>query len=145
MLGPGGCSQKGISLGCFPPVKMNRFLFWSQLIGFFFNVSVKFNSVARVYLPKLLDTQEKWKKFCPLRALRMLSAHDLLTQNPFSGNKPKKPDLIDAMRIIDRNKIIFKSHSLRIGANTFFLTYGLPEAYVEFLSCRKTPKITAIY
>ena len=39
----------------------------------------------------------------------------------------------------------FKSQSLRIEAQTFFVTYGLPEAFVEFLARRKAPRVAQIY
>ena len=39
----------------------------------------------------------------------------------------------------------FKSQSLRIGAQTFFVTYGLPEAFVEFLARRKASRVAQIY
>ena len=39
----------------------------------------------------------------------------------------------------------FKTQSLRIGAQTFFVTYGLPEAFMEFLARRKAPRVAQIY
>ena len=78
-------------------------------------------------------------------ALRLLWVHDLLKRNPFSKARLKKSDLIRAMKQIDGNNKKFKSHSLRIGAHTFFMTYGLPEAFIEFLARRKSPKVAQIY
>ena len=49
------------------------------------------------------------------------------------------------MEKIDGNKRDFKTQSLRIGAQTFFVTYGLPEAFVEFLARRKVPRVAQIY
>ena len=56
-----------------------------------------------------------------------------------------KNDLIGALQQIDGNKRDFKTQSLRIGAQTFFVTYGLPDAFVEFLARRKTPRVAQIY
>ena len=100
-------------------------------MGFYFDVSDKFQPVARVYLPKLSDTLPKWKHICPLRALRLLWAHNLLDSAPFSKKHLVKKDLIGALNLFDgNNRRDFKTQSLRIGAQTFFVTYGLPEAFV---------------
>ena len=82
---------------------------------------------------------------CPLRALRLLWAHDFLDSSPFSPKRLTKEDLIGGMRQIYGNGHDFKSHSLRIGAQTFLVTYGLPEAFVEFLAGRKSPRVAQIY
>lgn len=82
---------------------------------------------------------------CPLRALRLLWAHDLLNSPPFSAKRLTKKDLVDGMKKIDGNKRDFKTHSLRIGAQTFLVTYGLPEAFVEFLAKRKSPRVAQLY
>ena len=58
----------------------------------------------------------------------MLWAHDLLDAAPFSKKRIVRDDLAGAMkRIIDGIDRDFKTQSLRIGAETFFVTYGLPE------------------
>ena len=98
-----------------------------------------------MYLPRLSDTLAKWKNICPLRALRLLWAHDLLNFAPFSKKRLGKKDLIEAQKCIDGNNRDFKTQSLRIGAQTFFVTYGLPEAFVEFLARRKSPRVAQIY
>ena len=105
----------------------------------------KFHPVARVYLPRVSDVLPKWRLICPLRALQLLWAHDLLTPNTFEKTSVKKVDLINALKRIDGNDTDFKSQSLRIGAQTFFVTYGLPEAFVEFLARRKAPRVAQIY
>ena len=132
-------------MGRLPPLKQNSLIFSEKVIGFFFNIADKYNPAARVFFAKLSDTRKKWKKICPLRALRLLWVHDLLKSKPFSKTRLKKSDLNQAMRQIDGNNKNFKSHSLRIGAQTFFITYGLPEAFVEFLARRKTPRVAQIY
>ena len=122
-----------------------KVLFSDKIIGFFFEVSDKFHPVARVYLPRLSDVLPKWRNICPLRALRLLWAHDLLKSAPFSQDVFKKDDLIKALKRIDGNNRDFQTQSLRIGAQTFFVTYGLPEAFVEFLARRKAPRVAQIY
>ena len=122
-----------------------KVLFSPKIIGFFFDIKDKFHPVARVYLPRLSDTLAKWKNICPLRALRLLWAHDLLNFAPFSKKRLGKKDLIEAQKCIDGNNRDFKTQSLRIGAQTFFVTYGLPEAFVEFLARRKSPRVAQIY
>ena len=129
----------------FAPEGRKKVLFSDKIIGFFFDVCDKYHPVARVYLPKLADTLPKWKHMCPLRALRLLWAHGLLDSSPFSAERLTKKDLIDGMKHIDGNERDFKTHSLRIGAQTFLVTYGLPEAFVEFLARRKTPRVAQIY
>ena len=52
----------------------------------------------------------------------------------------RKKILIETMQTIDRNERDFRTHSLRIGAHTVFITYGLPDDFVEFLSRRQTSK-----
>ena len=127
--------------------KRNRkkVLFSNKVIGFYFDISDKFHPVARVYLPRLSDTLPRWKHICPLRALRLLWAHDLLEPGPFSKEHFIKSDLLKALVHIDGNDRKFQTQSLRIGAQTFFVTYGLPEAFVEFLARRKTPRVAEIY
>ena len=139
--------KKGVQykIGRFSPEGRKKVLFSDGIIGFFFDVHDKFNPVARVYLPKLADTLPKWRHMCPLRALRLLWAQDLLDSSPFSSKRLTKKDLIWGMKQIDGNKRDFKSHSLRIGAQTFLVTYGLPEAFVEFLARRKSPRVAQIY
>ena len=122
-----------------------KVLFSQKIIGFFFDIKDKFHPVARVYLPRLADMLIKWKHICPLRALRLLWAHDLLDAAPFSQKRLEKKDLIEAQKCIDGNNRDFKTQSLRIGAQTFLVTYGLPEAFVEFLARRKTPRVAQIY
>ena len=122
-----------------------KVLFSGKIIGFFFEISDKFHPVARVYLPRLSDVIPKWKNICPLRALRLLWAHGLLNSVPFSKDVFKRSDLIKALKRIDGNDRDFKTQSLRIGAQTFFVTYGLPEAFVEFLARRKAPRVAQIY
>ena len=129
----------------FSKANRKKVLFSEKIIGFFFDISDKFQPVARVYLPKLADSLPKWKHICPLRALRLLWAHNLLDSAPFSKNCLAKKDLVETLKRIDGNKRDFKTHSLRIGAQTFFVTYGLPEAFVEFLARRKTPRVAQIY
>ena len=97
-----------------------------------------------MYLPKLSDALPKWKHICPVRALRLLWAHDLLDAAPFSKKRLAPKDLVEGLKHIDGNNRDFKTHSLRIGAQTFFVTYGLPEAFVEFLARRKTPRVAQI-
>ena len=132
-------------IGRFSPEGRKRVLFSDRIIGFFFDISDKYHPVARVYLPKLADTLPKWRHMCPLRALRLLWAHDLLDSPPFSAKHLSKKDLIVGMKNIDGNKRDFKTHSLRIGAQTFLVTYGLPEAFVEFLARRKSPRVAQLY
>ena len=122
-----------------------KVLFSKKIMGFFFDISDKFHPVARVYLPRLSDTLPRWKRICPLRVLRLLWAYDLLKTGPFSKEHFNKSDLLKALKLIDGNDRKFKTQSLRIGAQTFFVTYGLPEAFVEFLAWRKTPRVAQIY
>ena len=49
------------------------------------------------------------------------------------------------MQTIDKNDRDFKTHSLRIGAHTFFITYGLPDDFVNFLSRRQSGKASLRY
>ena len=126
-------------------INCKKVLFSKKIIGFFFDISDKFRPVARVYLPRFADVLPKWSDICPLRALRLLWAHDLLKTAPFSKDNLKKDDLIKALKNIDGNDRDFKTQSLRIGAQTFFVTYGLPEASVEFLARRKSPRVAQIY
>ena len=121
-----------------------KVLFSDKIIGFFFDISDKFQPVARVYLPRFSDVLPKWGNIC-LRALRLLWAHDLLNSVPFSKEHLDKADLIKALKNIDGNDRDFKTQSLRIGAQTFFVTYGLPEAFVEFLARRKAPRVAQLY
>ena len=64
---------------------------------------------------------------------------------PFSADRLTKKDLINGIKNIDRNERDFKTQSLRIGAQTFLVTYGLPEAFVEFLARRKSPRVAQLY
>ena len=130
----------------FSPANRKKVLFSKKIIGFYFDISDKFHSVARVYLPKLSDTLPKWRHICSLRALRLLWADNLLDAAPFSKKRFMKKDLVGALKIIDGNNTRdFNTQSLRIGAQTFFVTYGLPEAFVEFLARRKSPRVAQIY
>ena len=122
-----------------------KVLFSHKIIGFFFDIKDKFHPVARVYLPKLSDALPKWRHICPLRALRLLWAYDLLDASTFSKNRLVKKDIIQALKSIDGNDRDFQTQSLRIGAQTFFVTFGLPEAFVEFLARRKSPRVAQIY
>ena len=124
---------------------MQKVLYSNKIIEFFFDINDKFHPVARVYLPRFSDVLPRWRYICPLRALRLLWAHDLLGADPFSKTHFKKVDLIKALKHIDGNDRDFKTQSLRIGAQTFFVTYGLPEAFVEFLARRKAPRVAQIY
>ena len=91
------------------------------------------------------DTLPKWKHICPLRALRLLWAHNLLNSAPFSKKRFGEKDLVGVLKIIDGNDTRdFKTQSLRIGAQNFFVTYGLPEAF-ELLARRKSPRVAQIY
>ena len=49
------------------------------------------------------------------------------------------------MQTIDKNERDFKTHSLRIGAHTFFVTFGLPEDFVDFLGRRQTARASQRY
>ena len=121
-------------------------LFSNEIIGFFFIICDKFHPVARVYLPypnylKLPQNGDT----CPLRALRLLWAHDLLGSSPFYKMRLIERDLIEGMKHIDRNNKDFKTQPLRIEAHTFFVTYGLPDDFVEFLARKKSPRLLQIY
>ena len=70
---------------------------------------------------------------------------DLLDPAPFSKKLLAKKDIIQALKCIDDNNRDFQTQSLRIGAQTFFVTYGLPEAFVEFLARRKSPRMAQTY
>ena len=140
-----GVRGREYTLWRFPPHTQKSLVFSNKIIGFYFNVSDKNNPAARVFLAKVSDTHPKWKPICPLRALRLLWVHDLFKSIPFSNSRLTQADLNNAMQKIDGNLKNFKSHCLRIGAETFFLTYGLPETFVEFLQRRKTPRVALIY
>ena len=129
----------------FSPKNRKKIIFSRKVIGFFFDINDKFHPVARVYLPKVADVLPKWRHICPLRALRLLWAHDLLKSNPFSKENLTEKNIVEALQQIDGNSRDFQTQSLRIGAQTFLVTYGLPEAFVEFLARRKTPKVPQIY
>ena len=128
-----------------PQYSQKALLFCEEIVGFFFNVSDKYHPVARVYFAKLADTRSTWAPFCPLRALRVLFIHDFLTVKPFSRRNLNESKLIRAMKMIDGNDRDFKTHSLRIGAHTFFVTYGLPEDFVDFLGRRKVARSSLVY
>ena len=129
----------------FSPKNHKKIIFSRKVIGFFFDINEKFHPVAWVYLPKVADVLPKWKHICPLRALRLLWAQDLLKSIPFSRETLTKKNIVEALQQIDGNARGFQTQSLRIGAQTFFVTYGLPEAFVEFLARRKSPRISQIY
>ena len=129
----------------FPLRTQKALLFCDQIIGFFFNVHDKYHPVAKVYFAKLADTKSIWAQICPLRALRVLFIHDLLIVKPFSRRNLNESKLVRAMKIIDGNDRSFKTHSLRIGAHTFFVTYGLPEDFVDFLGRRKVSRSSLTY
>ena len=129
----------------FSPQNCKKTIFSKKVIGFFFDIDDKFHPAARVYLPKVADVLPKWENICPLRALRLLWAHDLLKSIPFSRETVTEKNLVEALQQIDGNNRDFQTQSLRIGAQTFLVTYGLPEAFVEFLARRKTPKVPQIY
>ena len=58
----------------------------------------------------------------------------------------EKKKILLVLKIIDGNNTRdFKTQSLRIGAQTFFVTYGLPEVFVEFLARKKSPGVAQIY
>ena len=120
-------------------------IFSEKIIGFYFDVNDKCHPTSRVYLPKLVDMNPFWEAICPFRALRRMWVHGLLISDPFSKENLSIKGLINAMKIIDKNERNFKSHSLRIGAHTFFITYGLPEDFVNFLGSRTVAKSSQRY
>ena len=122
----------------FPPPLQERLLFAPKIIGFYFDISDKFHPVARAYYPKLSDTNPNWSPICPLRALKLLWVYGLLQSHPFRKATLTENMLIETMQTIDKNVRDFKTHSLRIGAHTFFITYGLPDDFVDFLSRRQS-------
>ena len=101
--------------------------------------------MSRVYFAKLADTRPMWKPICQLRALKVLFVYDLLAVKPFVKRKLSESKLILAMKIIDRNDRDFKIHSLRLGAHTFFVTYGLTEDFVDFFGRRKVSRASLLY
>ena len=52
---------------------------------------------------------------------------------------------IEAMKTTEMNNKNFKTHSLRIGGHTFFITYGMPEDFVNFLGRRKVSKTSQLW
>ena len=128
-----------------PHAKQKLLIFWDKIISIFFDVKDKYHPVARVYFAKLADTIPMWKPICPLRALKVLFVYDLLEVKPFVKRKLSGSKLVLAMKIIDRNDRDFRTHSSRIGAHTFFVTYGLPEDFVDFLGRRKASRASFLY
>ena len=122
------------------PKRSKKRCFFRVPLFFFLDVSDKCQPVSRVFLPKISDTLPKWKVFCPSRSVRLLSMHNLLTQKPFQKHSLTKINLIKTMQLMDNNVRDFKSHSLRISSHTFFITYGLPKAFVQFFARRNYQK-----
>ena len=129
-----------MSIKCVVCKKSEKSDFSQKIIGFFFDIKDKFHPVAWVYLPRLADMHIKWEQICPQQALRLHWAHDLLGAAPFSRKRLEKKQVIEAQKCIDGNNRDFKTQSLRIGAQTFLVTYGLPEVFVKFLARKKTPE-----
>ena len=127
------------------PPRQKHLLFAPKIIGFYFDISDKFHPVARAYFPKLADTNPRWNSICPLRALKLLWIYGLLQASPFKKTKLTQKILIETMQTIDGNIRDFKTHSLRIGAHTFFITFGLPADFVDFLGRRQTAKASRRY
>lgn len=127
------------------PQSQKHIIFAPKIIGFYFDISDKFHPVARAYYPKLGDTSPKWSAICPLRALKLLWIYGLLQSNPFRKARLTEKILVETMQTIDKNQRDFKTHSLRIGAHTFFITYGLPADFVDFLSRRQTARASVRY
>ena len=123
----------------------NKHLSSGKIMGFYFDVSDKFHPVSRVYLPKLADLDPFWAAICPFRALRRLWAHELFVSDPFAKENLTVAGLIEAMKITEINNKSYKTHSLRIGGHTFFVTYGMPEDFVNFLGRRKVSKTSQLY
>ena len=136
---------KEVKLAVYPPDLQKKLLFANGIIGFYFNDSDKYHPAARVYFPKLSDLNPFWQPIFPFRALKLLWIHGLFKHCPFNKKNLSEACLISAMQSIDKNKRDFKTHSLRIGAHTFFITHGLPEDFVSFLGRRKTVKVSQIY
>ena len=53
--------------------------------------------------------------------------------------------LIEAMKITEMSNKNYKTHFLRIRDHTFFVTYGMPEDFVNFLGRRKVSKTSQLY
>ena len=138
----GGVDHKMAAL---TPHVQKQLLFGPKVMGFYFDISDKFHPVARAYYPKLADTNSRWTSICPLRALKLLWIYGLLQASPFKKARLTEKILIETMQTIDKNDRDFKTHSLRIGAHTFFVTYGLPEDFVDFLSRRQTDRASLRY
>ena len=138
----GGAEHKMASLA---HSQQKRLIFSPEVIGFFFDISDKFHPVARAYYPKLTDTSPKWISICPLRALKLLWIYGLLNSSPFKKARLTEKILIETMQTIDKNERDFKTHSLRIGAHTFFITFGLPEDFINFLSRRQSARASQRY
>ena len=128
-----------------PPSSRRNLLFSENVLGFYFDVSDKYHPVARVYLPKIGDLNPTWLPFCPLRALRRLWAHGLLTPTTFSDQVFTESEVVSAMKFIDSNNRDFQTQSLRIGGHTFFISHGMPEDFVNFLGRRKIKKASQLY
>ena len=134
-----------IKLKNIPPGKRRCLLFGNDLLGFYFDVSDKCHPAARVYLAKMGDTTPAWKSFCPLRALKRLWVHGLLTQTTFAKHNLVESEVVAAMRFVDGNTRDFQTQSLRIGGHTFLVAHGLPEDFVNFLGRRKIKKASQLY
>ena len=135
-----------MKLAVYPPFLQKKLLFANGIIAFYFNDSDKYHPAARVYFyfPKLSDLNSFWQPIFPFRALKLLWIHCLFKHCPFNKKNPSEACLISAMQSIDKNKRDFQTHSLRIGAHTFFITHGLPKDFVSFLGRRKTVKVSQI-
>ena len=134
-----------IKLKSIPPRKRRCLLFANDLLGFYFDVSDKFHPAGRVYLAKIADTTPAWKPFCPLRALRRLWVHGLLTQTTFDKHNLVGSEVVAAMRFVDGNTRDFQTQSLRIGGHTFLVAHSLPEDFVNFFGRRKIKKASQLY
>ena len=139
--------QRGVEHKMAPlaPPRQKQMLFAPKIIGFYFDISDKFHPVARAYFPKLADTNPRWTSICPLRALKLLWIYGLLQASPFKKARLTEKILIETMQTIDANVRDFKTHSLRIGAHTFFITFGLPADFVNFLGRRQTARASGRY
>ena len=80
------------------PPSLRRDLLSENILGFYFDVSDKYHPVSRVYLPKVEDLNPTWRLFCPLKALRRLWAHGLLTPFTFSDRVLTESEVVSVMK-----------------------------------------------
>ena len=130
-----------------PPKICHDLIYSDYILGFFFNFSDKFHPVARAYFCKLQDLSPRWKYCCPLRVLRLLWTNGLLkdSDSPFSRKLLTPSTLITAMRRFAKNNRDFKTQSLRVGGDTFYITFGLSEDFTNFLGRRAIKKSSQLY